>query len=192
MVTKVVAEIGSALRVFNKDYWIVIRSTLLPGVLEGILTEVLGKMSGGAVGKRIHLCNNPEFLRETTAIRDFFQPPMVLVGASDQKVAQPVLDLYSHLDCEMIVTDTTVASMVKYASNAFHALKVCFANEIGQIANSLGADGRDVMRIFCKDNQLNVSDAYLRPGFAFGGSCLPKDVSALIMSHRKLGLNASF
>lgn len=180
MVTKVVAEIGSALRERNEDYWIVIRSTLLPGVLEGALTEVLNKATGGVVGSRIHLCNNPEFLRETTAIKDFFHPPMVLVGASVARTAQPVMDLYAHLSCEKIVTNTTVASMVKYASNAFHALKVCFANEIGQIASSLGADGKEVMRVFCKDNQLNISDSYLRPGFAFGGSCLPKDVSALV------------
>lgn len=178
-VEHVVRQIGEVLAESEQEYVIVIRSTLLPGVLEEHLVPVLEETSGFVVGTRIHLCNHPEFLRETTAIRDYERPPFVLVGADDEEVGRRVLGLYGETSAETIVTDTRTAAMVKYGCNAFHALKVAFANEIGTLSQALDADGPTVMDILCRDTTLNISAAYLRPGFAFGGSCLPKDVRAL-------------
>jgi GDP-mannose 6-dehydrogenase len=178
-VEAVVRQIGAALAESNQEYVIVVRSTLLPGVLEEQLGPALEESSGSAPGHRIHLCNNPEFLRETTAIRDYDRPPFVLVGADDEAIAERVCVLYQRVGADPIVADTRTAALVKYACNAFHALKVVFANEIGTLAQSLETDGRKVMEIVCRDHHLNISPAYLRPGFAFGGSCLPKDVRAL-------------
>lgn len=175
----VVRQIGECLLTRHQKYVVVIRSTLLPGVLEERLAPLLNDACGGRLGVGVHLCNNPEFLRETTAIRDYDHAPFVLIGCSEAHVAERVNDLYQHVQAETIITDTRTAALVKYACNAFHALKVAFANEIGTLARSFGADGRRVMDIVCKDKQLNISPAYLRPGFAFGGSCLPKDVRAL-------------
>ena len=179
VVKHVIATIGEALRDNDHSLTIVVRSTLLPGVLEDVLIPELTAAAGCEIGGRIRICSNPEFLRETTAINDYYHPPYVLVGADDEETAQTVLELYRGIDCEKIVTNTRVAAMIKYTCNAFHALKVGFANEVGTLAKSFGADGREVMEIVCKDRQLNISPAYLRPGFAFGGSCLPKDVRAL-------------
>ncbi|QDU36081.1 GDP-mannose 6-dehydrogenase [Maioricimonas rarisocia] len=178
-VERVIASIGQALAESDREYTIVLRSTLLPGVLEDTLRPILEKSLGGPLGDRVRLCNNPEFLRETTAIRDYDRPPFVVVGAEEEWQAEAVLELYSRIDAPRIVTDTRTAALVKYTCNAYHAAKVAFANEIGTLARALGADGQEVMRIACLDTQLNVSPAYLRPGFAFGGSCLPKDVRAL-------------
>jgi GDP-mannose 6-dehydrogenase len=172
-------QIGRCLREITQAYTVVVRSTLLPGLLEERFQPDLEAAMGEPVGGRVRLCNNPEFLREATAIRDYDRPPFVLVGAADPDWAGDVLDLYETIKASRIVTDTRTAAMVKYASNAYHALKVAFANEIGALAKSFGADGQEVMRIACRDTQLNISTAYLRPGFAFGGSCLPKDVRAL-------------
>lgn len=179
-VKRVIEELGRCLRDIDRPYTVIVRSTLMPGVLEEILEPALAEAAGCEIGERIQLCNNPEFLRETTAIRDYDHPPFVLVGADHEAAGQTALRLYRDLDCEKIVTSTRVAAMVKYTSNAYHALKIAFANEIGSLAKSLGADGQQVMQIVCQDTQLNVSKAYLRPGFAFGGSCLPKDVRALV------------
>lgn len=159
-------------------YTIVLRSTLLPGILEDELLPCL-EATGCSLGSHVRVCNNPEFLRETTAIKDYDRPPFIVVGAADAEDAGRVLELYDGLPGERVVTDTRTAAMVKYVCNAYHAAKVVFANEVGALARELGADGQEVMRIACKDTQLNVSAAYLRPGFAFGGSCLPKDVRAL-------------
>ena len=178
-VRRVIEQIGIAARETEQELVVVVRSTLMPGVLEETLKPLLAETSGVPVGGRIHLCNNPEFLRETTAISDYDCPPYVLVGADSEYAASVTLQLYENLDCEKIVTGTRVAAMIKYTCNAFHALKVGFANEIGSLAKSLGADGKEVMEIVCKDKQLNISTAYMKPGFAFGGSCLPKDVRAL-------------
>ena len=179
-VERVVESIGKALRGSDRPYTVVIRSTLLPGILEERLAPLLEDAAGCAAGTgRIALCNNPEFLRETTAIRDYDDPPFVLVGAGDPSEAEPILQLYHRVKAERFVTDTKTAALVKYACNAFHALKIDFANEIGTLARAFGADGQEVMRLVCCDRRLNVSPAYLRPGFAFGGSCLPKDVRAL-------------
>ncbi|MCO8122502.1 nucleotide sugar dehydrogenase [Stieleria sp. TO1_6] len=185
---RVVQQIGTILSGTDQSLVVVVRSTLMPGVLEDVLTPLLAEAMGERVGDRVLICNNPEFLRETTAIADYDQPPYVLVGADGDRAAKVVLDLYSKLSCEKIVTNTRVSAMIKYTCNAFHALKVGFANEIGTLAKSLGADGREVMEIVCKDTQLNISTAYMRPGFAFGGSCLPKDVRALARHAQREGL----
>ncbi|QJW98070.1 nucleotide sugar dehydrogenase [Frigoriglobus tundricola] len=178
-VERVVRRIGQAVRGTGKPYRVVIRSTLLPGLLEGLLRPALEEAAGRTTGPDLVLCNNPEFLRESSAVKDYYQPPYVLVGADSPAEAAPVLGLYHAVEGEQIVTDTRTASLVKYACNAYHAVKVAFANEIGSLAQALGADGHGVMGLVCKDRKLNVSPAYLRPGFAFGGSCLPKDLRAL-------------
>lgn len=178
-VERVIESIGHALNKDNKPYTAVVRSTLLPGILEERLAPLLEQAAGRELGQELVLCNNPEFLRETTAIRDYDQAPFVLVGAADPSRAQAVFDLYAKVAAEQIVTDTRTAALVKYSCNAFHAMKVAFANEIGALAKAFGADGQEVMQLLCRDGKLNISPAYLRPGFAFGGSCLPKDVRAL-------------
>lgn len=175
----VLKDIGGVLRRSGQAYTIVVRSTLLPGILEERLAPLLEDAVGCRRGRDVWLCNNPEFLRESSAIHDYDNPPFILVGADDPAPAQEVLDLYRGITARRIVTDTRTAALVKYASNAFHALKVTFANEMGSVAKSLGANGHEVMELVCQDRKLNISPAYLRPGFAFGGSCLPKDVRAL-------------
>jgi GDP-mannose 6-dehydrogenase len=175
-VERVIRSIGERLRGSDRKYTIVIRSTLLPGILEERLVPALEEV---CENPNVRICNNPEFLREATAIKDYDHPPFVVVGASDDVAAADVLNLYQRIAAPRIVTDTRTAGLVKYACNAFHALKVAFANEIGTLAQSLGTDGGKVMEIVCRDDRLNISAAYLRPGFAFGGSCLPKDLRAL-------------
>lgn len=174
---RVIESIGAALRGTDRSYVVTVRSTLLPGLLEDTLAPLLERSVGE--GPDVVLCNHPEFLRETTAIRDYDDPPFILVGAESPEQAQAVFELYEGSPAERIVTDTRTAALVKYACNAFHALKIDFGNEVGTLAKSFGADGQEVMRIVCRDTRLNISPAYLRPGFAFGGSCLPKDVRAL-------------
>jgi GDP-mannose 6-dehydrogenase len=187
-VERVIAKIGRALRDDERPYTVAIRSTLLPGLLEERLAPLLRRASHRPLGENLRLCNNPEFLREATALQDYAQPPFVVVGAEDETAAQPVLDLYAGIEAEKIVTDTRTAALVKYACNAFHALKITFANEVGALAKTLGADGLAVMDLLCRDHKLNLSRAYLRPGFAFGGSCLPKDVRALCRYGQMHGL----
>ena len=187
----VVAEIGKALADNPKPYHLVIRSTLLPGILETRMKEVLEAALGRPAGDGVVLCNNPEFLREGSAVKDYYHPPYVLVGADSEAEAAPVVELYHAVEAERFVTDTRTASLVKYACNAFHAVKVTFANEIGSVAKAMGADGRKVMKLVCEDTKLNISSAYMRPGFAFGGSCLPKDLRAIsrYAEHEALRLN---
>ena len=178
-VLAVLTSIGKTLaRQQPRHYTIVVRSTLLPGILEEKLIPCL-EATGCQLCAYVHVCNNPEFLRETTAIKDYENPPFIVIGVQEEADAESVLALYEKLPGERVVTDCRTAAMVKYACNAFHAMKVVFANEIGSLAQSLQADGQKVMEIVCKDTQLNISPAYLRPGFAFGGSCLPKDIRAL-------------
>lgn len=178
-VERVIRDIGAALKTSGKPYLVVVRSTLLPGILETRLRPALEESAGRPLGAGLGLCNNPEFLRESTAVKDYYHPPYVLVGANNAADAELVFSLYSEVAGEKLSTDTRTASLVKYACNAYHAVKVTFANEIGTLARSFGANGHEVMRLVCKDTKLNVSAAYLRPGFAFGGSCLPKDLRAL-------------
>jgi GDP-mannose 6-dehydrogenase len=176
---QVVAAIGRTLRHSDQDFTVVVRSTLLPGILEERLAPLLQEAAGRPLGRGLWLANNPEFLRESSAIRDYDDPPFVLVGADDPRTAREVLALYETLSAERVVTDTRTAALVKYGCNAFHALKIAFANEMGSVARSFGIDGAEIMGLLCRDRRLNISPAYLRPGFAFGGSCLPKDLRAL-------------
>jgi len=177
---RVLEEIGSALG-RHQDYHVVaVRSTLLPGVLSSRLIPILERASGRTVGVDIGVCVNPEFLREGSAIADFEKPPFTLVGESDRRAGDRLLGVYAHLQAPVHRVRPDEASMVKYASNNFHALKVAFANEIGAICRSLAINGQQVMDVFCEDHELNISRRYLRPGFAFGGSCLPKDLRAMV------------
>jgi GDP-mannose 6-dehydrogenase len=176
---RVISQIGQALRGRPGYHLVAVRSTLLPGVLESTLIPLLEEASGRSVGSDIGVCVNPEFLREGSAIRDFQNPPFTVVGANDARAGDVLLQAYAHLKAPVFRVRPDEASMVKYASNAYHALKVAFANEIGAMSQQLGIDGRQVMRIFCEDRDLNISTRYLKPGFGFGGSCLPKDLRAL-------------
>jgi GDP-mannose 6-dehydrogenase len=176
---RVIEEIGQALAAHADYHVVAVRSTLLPGVLESTLIPLLERASGRRVGAELGVCVNPEFLREGSAIRDFENPPFTIVGESDRRAGDVLLKLYAHLDAPVHRVRPDEASMVKYASNAFHALKVAFANEMGALSQPLGIDARRVMKIFCEDRDLNISPRYLQPGFGFGGSCLPKDLRAL-------------
>lgn len=178
-VERVSREIGSALRNTSHYHVVVVRSTVLPGTTHEIVIPALEAESGKRYGEGFGVAMNPEFLREGTAIRDFRQPPLTLVGHNHAADALSTTALYQALDAPVVSTSIRTAEMIKYTSNTWHALKVCFANEIGNLCKRLEIDSHDVMDIFCKDDQLNLSSYYLKPGFAFGGSCLPKDVRAL-------------
>jgi len=161
---------------------------VLPGTVETLVVPILEANSGKRAGSDFGVCMNPEFLREGSSIRDYRCPPFTVIGQLDSRSGDVIHDLYAAIPGPMIRTELAVAEMVKYAGNAFHALKVTFANEIGILAKRLGLDGRKVMEIFCRDQKLNVSAAYLQPGFAFGGSCLPKDLRALLHKAKELDL----
>ena len=176
---RVIEQIGEALAGADAYHVVAVRSTLLPGVLSSTLIPLLERASGKHVGSEIGVCVNPEFLREGSAIRDFRHPPFTVLGETDARAGDVLLRLYEHLDAPVFRLVPDEASMVKYASNAYHALKVAFANELGALCQPLGIDGRKVMEVFCEDRDLNISKRYLRPGFGFGGSCLPKDLRAL-------------
>ncbi len=175
-------DIGRALGNRTEPLTVVLRSTVLPGTAEGSLLPALRQ--GAGTDRSIRLAINPEFLREGSAIDDFHAPPFILIGSEDDDAAQLTAQIYEGVDAPVIITRLRTAELVKYASNAFHGLKVCFANEMANLAEALGADGQEVMRIFRQDHKLNVSEAYLRPGYAFGGSCLPKDLRALVWAAR--------
>ncbi|MBI4609219.1 MAG: UDP-glucose/GDP-mannose dehydrogenase family protein [Candidatus Rokubacteria bacterium] len=183
-VARVGSEIGRALAGRPDPYTVVLRSTVLPGTTERVLVPALLAGVGAESGSRLRVAVNPEFMREGSALRDFAHPPLTLVGCEDPETASQLRSLYAAVDAPFIATATKTAEMVKYVSNAFHALKICFANEIGDVCAALGVDAHEVMRIFLLDRKLNVSEAYLRPGFAFGGSCLPKDLRALLYRAR--------
>ena len=183
-VEQVGQEIGRALRHRGGAYTVVLRSTGLPGTTEGVLVPALQRGRGRALDGVVRVAVNPEFMREGSALRDFAEPPFVLVGCADSATADLVRGLYDGVDAPFVRTAVRTAEMVKYVSNAFHALKVCFANEIGNVCAAFGADPHEVTQVFLMDRKLNVSEAYLRPGFAFGGSCLPKDLRALLYAGR--------
>ncbi len=176
---RVVSQVGAALRNKSSYHVVVVRSTVLPGTTNERIIPLLEHESGKAYGEGFGVSINPEFLREGTALKDFRKPPLTLVGHNHAADAGGTIALYQSIDAPLVTTSIRVAEMLKYTSNAWHALKVCFANEIGNLCKRLGVDSHEVMDIFCRDEKLNLSACYLKPGFAFGGSCLPKDVRAL-------------
>jgi GDP-mannose 6-dehydrogenase len=188
-VRRVVQQIGEQLAATEGYRVVVIRSTLLPGSMQSVVIPMLEEASHCKAGEDFGVCINPEFLREGTAIYDYDHPPKTVIGASDERAASLVRELYATLTAPVIMTNLQTAEMVKYVDNSWHALKVTFANEIGRLSKAMGVDGRLVMQLFCMDTKLNVSSAYLRPGFAFGGSCLPKDVRALTYQGRLLDVD---
>lgn len=179
-VEKVCAEIGAALAKKSDYHVVVIRSTVLPTTVQNKLIPILEESSGLRAGVDFGVCMNPEFLREGSAIKDYYRPSYIVIGSIDKKSAEIMEKVYVAVDSPVIHTTLQTAEMVKYASNAFHAVKVSFANEIGNLSKAFGIDGREVMGILVQDHQLNISPTYLRPGFAFGGSCLPKDLRAIL------------
>ena len=183
-VRKVCEEIGAALKEKQDFHVVVARSTMLPGSMRSMVIPVLEEASGKRAGVDFGVCNNPEFLREGTAVYDYYNPPKTVIGETDSAAGDMLASLYAHLDAPLIRTSVETAEMVKYTDNVWHALKVGFANEIGNICKAVGIDGHEVMDIFCKDTKLNLSPYYMKPGFAFGGSCLPKDVRALTYKAR--------
>jgi GDP-mannose 6-dehydrogenase len=172
-------QIGAALRSKREFHTLVIRSTVQPGTVEEHLEPILERTSGKKSGVDFGLCFQPEFLREGTSIRDYDHPPYTIVGGNCERGVQTVRELFEHLPGKFLVTNIRVAETLKMSCNAFHALKITFANEIGRVSQALGIDSHEVMRLVCADTRLNISPAYMKPGFAFGGSCLPKDLRAL-------------
>jgi len=176
---RVARQIGEALITKQAYHIVVIRSTILPGTAEEVVLPVLEEASGKRVNEHFGLAVNPEFLREGTAIADFYDPPFTVVGALRPEDAETVAALYESVKAQLFLVSIRTAEMIKYACNAFHALKITFANELGMLCKAEGIDSHEVMRVFCADTKLNISCKYLTPGFAFGGSCLPKDLRAL-------------
>jgi len=176
---RVCEQIGAALRQKSDYHVVVVRSTVLPGTTHEVVIPTLEQASGKKYGSGFGVTVNPEFLREGTAIHDFRNPPLTLVGHNYKSDAVPTEALYARVQAPVVNTNIRTAEMMKYASNTWHALKVCFANEIGNLCKRVQIDSHEVMDIFCRDEKLNLSSYYMKPGFAFGGSCLPKDVRAL-------------
>jgi GDP-mannose 6-dehydrogenase len=175
-IKRVAEDIGRA--VANRSFTVILRSTVIPGTTDTVLIPALGN-------SRIAVAVNPEFMREGSSLADFEHPPMTLAGCGNDGTEEVLRSLYERIDAPFVATSIRVAEMTKYVSNAFHALKICFANEIGDLCESLGVNPHEVTRTFLMDRKLNVSEAYLRPGFAYGGSCLPKDLRALLHAARK-------
>jgi GDP-mannose 6-dehydrogenase len=171
-------ELGAALRAKDGVHVVVFRSTVVPGTVEEVLRPILEGESEKKDGEGFHVCFQPEFLREGSSIRDYDKPPFTVVGASSPAPVETLRGLFGHLPCAFHATSIRAAEMLKYACNNFHALKITFANETARLCEALGVDPFEVMDLVCRDTQLNISKAYLKPGFAFGGSCLPKDLRA--------------
>jgi GDP-mannose 6-dehydrogenase len=178
-IENVCEEIGEALKSKSEKHILVFRSTMLPGTMRELVIPTLEKTSGKEHNVDFYVAFNPEFLRESTAVYDFFNPPKTVVGTDMEEIADKIMSLYSDIDAPVIKTQIEIAEMVKYVDNNFHALKITFANEIGQICKKVKIDSHKVMNIFTQDRKLNISPAYFKPGFAFGGSCLPKDLRAI-------------
>src|ERR1700722_3693111 len=191
-VDAVVGQIGRAIRDKKGPHTVVMRSTVPPGTAEDRVIPLLERESGRVLGGQLHYYSNPEFLREGSSVRDFRSPPFTLIGAPPDDNADILRELYGPIDAAVHVAPYRVAESVKHLSNVYHAVKLAFANEAGQILASYGVDARDAFRLLCEDKVLNVSSAYLRPGFAFGGSCLPKDVRSFLSLADARGLSAPF
>lgn len=185
-IQRVSEQIGTALAQKSTRHAVVMRSTMLPGTIETLVKPTLERYSGKQAGKDFDLGINPEFLREGTAVKDFYAPPFTLIGSDSESAKQLFSGLYATIDAPLYFTSVKAAEMVKYTCNCFHGLKVAFANEIGNICKELTIDSHEVMEVFCKDTKLNLSPYYLKSGFAFGGSCLPKDLRALQYKAREL------
>jgi len=183
---RVCEQIGLALRHHPGAPAVVIRSTVLPGTLREVVIPALEAASGKRAGEEFGVCVNPEFLREGTAVHDYDHPPKTVIGELNRSSGELLASLYAHLKAPLLRTDIDTAEMIKYADNAWHALKVGFANEIGNLCKGLQVDSHRVMDIFCQDTKLNLSPYYLKPGYAFGGSCLPKDLRALLYKAKTL------
>ncbi len=188
-VRRVCKNIGTAIKDKDSYHVVVIRSTILPGTIKNLVIPVLEENSHKIAGRDFGLCSNPEFLREGSAVYDFYNPPKTVIGEIDEKSGDLLEVLYKKFDAPFIRTKIEVAEMIKYVDNVWHALKVVFGNEIGKICKSLGVDSHEIMDIFCSDTKLNISPYYLKPGFAFGGSCLPKDVRALVYKGKNLDID---
>jgi len=189
-VKAVALQIGNALRDKDAYHCVVFRSTVLPGTVRNVLIPILAESSGKAAHVDFDVCFNPEFLREGTAIQDFYHPPFTAVGCATARGGETVERLYHDVVAPVEKTSFEIAEMLKYTCNSFHALKVTFANEIGSLCKGLGIDSHRVMDLFARDQKLNISKAYLTPGFAFGGSCLPKDLRALLYKSKELDLES--
>ncbi|HLL74678.1 MAG TPA: UDP-glucose/GDP-mannose dehydrogenase family protein [Pyrinomonadaceae bacterium] len=189
-VRRVCEEIGRELGKKAARHTVVIRSTMLPGTVDAVVVPALEEHSGRRAGRDFGVCINPEFLREGTSLKDFYAPPFTLIGADDAEAAAAAARLYERIDAPVYNVGVRAAEMVKYACNSFHALKVSFANEVGNICKQLGIDSHEVMEVFCRDTKLNLSPYYLKPGFAFGGSCLPKDLRAINYKAKELDVEA--
>jgi len=187
-VRRVCEQIGTGLKRHHGAPVVVVRSTMLPGTMRELVIPTLEASSGKRAGTEFGVCVNPEFLREGTAVHDYYHPPKTVVGEFNRASGDLLASLYARMPGPLIRTDIETAEMVKYADNAWHALKVGFANEIGNVCKALEVDGHRMMDIFCQDTKLNLSPYYLKPGFAFGGSCLPKDLRALLYKAKTLDL----
>jgi GDP-mannose 6-dehydrogenase len=187
--TRVCEQVGDALQRKTTYHVVVVRSTVLPGTTHEVVIPTLERMSGKRYGTDFGVSVNPEFLREGSALSDIRHPPLTLVGHNHAVDGTSTLALYQGIDAPLLTSSIRVAEMIKYAGNAWHAVKVCFANEIGNLCKRLGVDSHDLMDVFCRDDKLNLSSYYLKPGFAFGGSCLPKDVRALEYRAKELDLD---
>jgi GDP-mannose 6-dehydrogenase len=188
-IRRVCEQIGQTLKSHDGAPVIVMRSTMLPGTMRDVVIPALERFSGKRAGEEFGVCINPEFLREGTAVHDYYHPPKTVIGEMNRASGDLLAALYSKMPGPMIRTDIQTAEMVKYADNVWHALKVGFANEIGNICKAVEVDAHKVMEIFCQDHKLNLSPYYLKPGFAFGGSCLPKDVRALLYKAKTLDVS---
>ena len=191
-VVRVCEQIGTALAAKQEYLTVVVRSTVIPGTMHGIVIPTLERCSGKKAGADFGVCMNPEFLREGASVEDFYNPPKTVVGELDRKSGNKLAELYKDFPGPLVRTELGVAELVKYADNAFHALKITFANEMGNIGEAIGVDSHRLMEIFCLDTKLNLLPYYLKPGFAFGGSCLPKDLRRLTYLAKTLMLQSQF